>query len=218
MAAENRKLTIEQAAKIIYHVEAPSPKQVGAVADLIARGVLEGTRKGTWATTTDAVARYMATATLSKKTGDHHRRQQGQGGRAEAESRTLQPVYRDLLKDYFLSVIRRRDSRQRSTAFQRAVLAGQIAAVLLILTTFIVVWRSTAGVLVPPELAAIERWLEANTERYLIQEWFPPQPGGGGSTVRVKYEYQGESGRRVRTDRRFVVQDGNVVKVLNAHE
>src|SRR5690606_1314917 len=63
MAAETRKLTLEQAAEIIYQAKQPSPQQVGAVADLIARGALQGTRKGQWATTTDAVARYMATAT-----------------------------------------------------------------------------------------------------------------------------------------------------------
>jgi len=179
---------------------------------LIARGVLEGTRKGHWATTTDAVARYLATATLNKKSGDHQKRQ-GSSTRSDMESRTLRPVYRDLLKDYFMAVIRQHDARRRSKAFQNAVLAGQILAVVLIITTMLVVWRSATGVLTPPELTAVERWLEANTKRYKIQEWSPPKPSGNGATIRVKYEYISKASRLVQTDREFVVQDGNVVQV-----
>lgn len=214
MSGENRKLTIEQAAKIIYQVEQPSPQQVGAVAELIARGALEGTRKGHWATTTDAVARYLATATLSKKAGDHQKRQPGQSNRADMESRTLRPVYRDLLKDYFMAVIRQHDARRRSKAFQHAVLGGQILVVVLIITTMVLVWRGASGVITPPELTAVERWLEQNTKRYKIQEWFPPQPSAGGAKIRVKYEYTSKASRRVQTDREFLVQDGNVVQVL----
>lgn len=213
MPSDNRKLTVEQAAKMIYQVDQPSPKQVGAVAELIARGALEGTRKGHWATTTDAVARYMAAATLSKKSGAHQQRQPGQSSRSDMESRALRPVYRDLLKDYFLAVMRQRDARRRSKAFQHAVLVGQIAVVVLILTTMVLLWRSAGGVMAPPELAAVERWLEENTKRYKIQEWFPPERSGNGATIRVKYEYISEASRRVQTDRQFVVRDGSVVQV-----
>jgi hypothetical protein len=216
MSAEHRKLTIEQAAQLIYQVDQPSPQQVGAVADLIKRGVLEGTRKGHWATTTDAVARYLATATLNKKSGEHQKRQPGQSNRADMESRTLRPVYRDLLKDYFMAVIRQRDARRRSKSFQNAVLGGQILAVVLIITTMVLVWRSATGVITPPELTAVERWLEQNTKRYTIQQWFPPEPSAGGAKIRVKYEYLSAASRRVQTDREFLVQDGNVVKVLGS--
>src|SRR5690606_37605209 len=92
MPSDNRKPTVEQAAKMIYQVDQPSPKQVGAVAELIARGALEGTRKGHLATTTDAVARYMAAATLSKKASAHQQRQPGQSSRSDMESRALRPV------------------------------------------------------------------------------------------------------------------------------
>ena len=215
--AEQRKLTIEQAAKVIYQVAEPSPQQVGAVADLIARGLLEGTRKGHWATTADSVARYMATATLNRKSAGHNRRMEGNARATGIESRTLRPVYRELLKDYFLAVIRRRDTKRRTKAFQHAVLVGQMAAVALIVAVFAFVWWTAGGTPPPSELAAVEAWLEENTDRYKIHDWFPPQQSSGGSsTIRVKYEYSANNPRRVQTDREFVVQDGKVVGLTNS--
>ncbi len=219
--AKRRKLTIEQAACLIFQTENPSPKQVGAVADLIARGSLEGERQGHWSTSTEAVAKYMAAASMHKKHAAHAGRPSPPSAAETARSggNSLQPVYRDLLKDYFLAVLRRRSSQRKSQSFDRAVLGGQIVLVVGILTLFVWLAWTAGGPAKPAELLVVERWLEENMDFYRIDQWFPPEPSGGGaSRIRVRYEYSFGNRKRVQTDRVFTIQDGQVANFTTSDD
>ncbi len=211
------RIGVEEAARIIYGAKEPDWRQVGQVRAMILRGTIRGSEDGRW-TTAEAVAEYLAAANLRRRSAERDRRAAGGEGVPSHRSpleRKYRSDYRHVLKEYFLAVIYRRDRRGYSRPFQRAVLAGQIAllaGIAALLTVFFLGLRPTPE---PPEMAAVRAWLEENTDRYHIIRWHPPEPtaDGGGSTIRVIYDYAQGSRKTIQTHRVFVIHGNRVTAV-----
>jgi hypothetical protein len=211
------RISVEEAARIVYGAQQPDWRQVGQVRALILRGTIRGSEDGRW-TTAEAVAEYLATANLRRRSAERDRRAAGGEGLPSHRSplqRKYRSDYRDVLKEYFLAVIRRRDRRGYSRPFQRAVLAGQIvllAGIAALLTVFFFSLRPAPE---PPELAVVRAWLDENTDRYRIIQWYPPESAadGQGSTIRVIYDYAETSPKTIQTDRVFVIHGSRVTSV-----
>ncbi len=212
---------------MIFNVSEPGHREVGQVRQMILRGALRGSRKGQWSTSQEAVAEYLTARSLKRGSGAGRATAtarlaanddaQAPAGPASYGGRDLRPVYRDIFKDYFLTVIRRRDAKHDSQAFQRAVFAGQALSLVALVVCGWFVYRSTLSPPPPAELAVVEQWLEKNTQRYRILGWSPVQRSGdGGGAIRVKYQYQERGARLISTERLFVVANGRVTDVSNA--
>lgn len=227
------KLGLRDAARIIFDTREPDGTQVVAVRDLLVQGALAGERRNDrWYTSAEAVAEYLAASTLRKgealaqdrSTGSvppGRRRQMATSGPANpyntqrGDAGSIRHVYRDYLKDYFLAVVNRRSTRNRSAAFRQAVLAGRVGGILLIVFLWLGIYRVTFP---PPDPShqAVEAWLVENLEHYEIVQWFPPEPHpAGGSQVRLRYKYFPRARKSVLTNRVFVIRDGQVVSVSN---
>jgi hypothetical protein len=211
------RLNAEEAARIIYGTQEPDWRQVGQVRAMILRGVIQGSKDGRW-TTADAVAEYLAAANLHR--GAERNRRAAASGQSlprdgSPSQREYRSTYRDVLKEYFLAVIRRRDRRQYSRSFQGAILAGQIALLIGLVTVGALVFHAVRKVPEPQELATVRQWLEQNTDRHQIVQWYAPEPvaDGQGLSIRVVYEYAKVSPKTIRTDRVFVIEGGQVVSV-----
>jgi len=195
---EDRELTVEEAARIIYSTPTPTEQQKGKVRDKLRRGTLRRSPRSPWSTTAWAVAEYLAA-----RTSPQHRR--------PGAPKDLQGLYGGLLRDYFLALVLRRRAAGRSRLFQRTVVAGQVvvlAASLWLIATIALKTRSAMA----PERAAVQEWLEANIRgRYRIVEWFPPRPSDEGVTLRLRYQYFTPGRKGIVTDREFEVVEGRVV-------
>jgi hypothetical protein len=204
-AQSDRRLSIREAAQLIYRVAQPSPQQIDRVRQHITRQELQGDARGT---TTAAVADFLArTATLRQR--DARRDAPISGRRAQ----DLDAVYHESLKDFFLAVIFRRKTHGASLRFQRAVVAAQGLVVVGVLTLVIFSARAAFPPLAP-ERAAVKAWLEANTIKPRVQRWHRPTHDDQGQTLlRVEYRYVTERGKGIDTDRMFVIADGQVVGV-----
>ena len=131
--ADRRRISLEQAAEIMFQTSEPTPQQVAKVRTLIERGALAGSTQGKWTTSPESVAKYLAMASLHKSTSAGKSPQEKERSRRQREADAdIRPIYSDLMKDYFLTVLRRRYSRKKSKAFQRAVWAGQIIGISVI--------------------------------------------------------------------------------------
>ncbi len=213
----HQRLDAKEAARIIYGTQEPDLRQVGQVRAMILRGVIQGSEDGRW-TTTDAVADFLAAANLRRET-ERNRRAAASGQPLPRDGspsqRDYRSAYREVLKEYFLAVIRRRDRRQYSRSFQRAVLVGQIALLIGMVAVGALVFYTVRKAPDPHELAAVRQWLEQNTDRHQIVQWYLPEPAsdGQGLSIRVVYEYAKVSPKTIRTDRIFVIEGGQVVSV-----
>jgi hypothetical protein len=229
---DNRRLDVREAARILYKTPDPTPQQVDAVRRELARGSLAGNRDGLW-TTNQAVADYLAGRT-------HERRAMG-GGRGDPtggfvpvpsrpaagagrtggirSNDTLVTLYQDLLRDYFLAVLRRQKQQRRSKFFERAVVAGQVACLLMLLGVFVFGLKVAQSMRQPPEQVAVERWIAENSGDYHVIRWYPTEPArdGGGAIVRVEYQYYSPSRKGITTDRSFEVR-GDQVTVAHDSE
>lgn len=225
---DKRRLDVRQAARIIFKTAEPTPQQVETVRRELVRGSLKGSRDGHW-TTPQAVATYLAGRT-------YDRRDLG-GGRAAASSGfvtvgkaadagakrpdgvrsndTLVTLYQELLRDYFLAVLRRRKQHHRSQFFARAVVVGQIACLLVLLGLFLFSLRVAQTLRQPPEQAAVERWIAEHSQDYQVLRWYPTEltPDGSGALVRVEYQYYAPSRKRIVTNRAFEVQGDQVIEM-----
>jgi hypothetical protein len=215
--SSSRRLSIDDAARLIYQTSRPSARQLSKVRHTVARGVLQGSLEGNWVTTS-SVASYLA-ARVVKSSADRSRRSgRTDAGRdapatsariADMADGELPRVYRHILRDYFAAVLRRRQPTGTSRAYRAAVWAGQIAVVLF--PVVVIVGAAVRVTAPPPERRAIERWIDADTRQYEILKWFPPErPRSGGVIVRVRYKYVGDSPKAIVTDRRFRVQEEDV--------
>jgi hypothetical protein len=225
MSAENRVLSVKEAARIIFNTPQPTPEQILRVRDKLACGALKGSLRGDGATTAKIVAEYLAGAALAHRcAGDRLGRSRRRGplmdgpeqrSRAHA-TRQLSGLYRELLKDYFLAVLTRRKLAHRSRAFIQAVLAGQVALLGVIAVAFFVTYR--AVFLAPtPEQRAVAEWIAAEAGDFSVVEWFPPQPSddADGIAVRIKYKYFEAGHKAIVTERVFLVHDNQVKSVAN---
>lgn len=211
-----RKLSAEQAARLIYRGSTPSNSQIERVRTAIERGDLAG-EEG--ATTVGAVAEFLARAAVTKtqggapsKPGEPSPPRSAAGYYGKQEE--LPSVYVDSLKNYFLSAISRKHLKQQSAAFQRAVLIGQIAFLVFAVATLAYAARMIAPPR-PPEQVAVLAWLEENTAHHRIIQWHPPHPtaDGTGVRMRVQYHYATSRGKGIDTDRLFLIQQDRVVSV-----
>ena len=143
--------------------------------------------------------------------------------KSEARARRVAPDagmplwYRELMRDYFLALIRRRTvAAGRSGMFGRSVLAGQLLVLLLMAGGIALGFKLTLGK-APPEHAAVERWLSENVGRYAIVEWLPVDEHdlGAGTAVRLKYTYYTPNRKSILTDRVFLVEGDQVMKVAS---
>lgn len=197
--ASERTLTADQAARIIYNTQCPTPEQVGQVRLRIIKGHLTPSLGSHSTTTAQAVAVFMARAAVSGKT------------RHRPDEQQLTGFYRELFQDYVLAVVSRRKIGHRSNVFHRAVLAGQIAALfLLALISWIVVQRMNHPEL--PERAAVKHWVQKQFGSVTYHQWFDAVDSGdtGGTTIRVQFSYRSPSKRFIRTERTFLVRGDDV--------
>jgi hypothetical protein len=218
-----RTLTLHQAAQVICRTQKPSGEQIAKVQAELENGVLKGQKdpKYGWTTTGALVAEYMARRQLHKQrvkreaaegksvagsAGASHADEQYRGGEE------LKPVYRDILKDYFLTVLMRRRMGHQSTAFKVSVLAGQF--LLLFAMVGGMVWGVKATIIPqPPEQKAVEEYVLKNFPESRIQTWGPSTAVPGGTNVAVKFRYRPPGGKGVETERQFLVAGGRVAEV-----
>jgi hypothetical protein len=225
---DKRRLDLREAARIIYRTADPTPQQEDALRRELARGHLQGSRDGRW-TTPQAVAEYLAGRTYERHAPQRGRtavptgfvpvrRVTDAGAKHPGGVRsndTLVTLYHDLLRDYFLAVLRRRKQHRRSKLFERAVVAGQVACLLLLLGMFAFGLRVAQSLRQPQEQAAVERWIAKTTSDFDVIRWQPTEPtrDGSGVIVRVQYQYYSPSRKRIVTDRAFEVQGDRVTEL-----
>jgi hypothetical protein len=220
---DGRRLDVRDAARIIYKTANPTPRQMDAIHQELARGNLAGNLDGRW-TTAQAVADYLEGRTIERRDSGRGRVATPAGfvpvGRGtDARTRhgirsndTLVTLYQELLRDYVLAVLRRQKQHHRSRLFERAVVAGQVACLLVLLGVFAFGLRVAQTLRQPPEQVAVERWIAENSGDYHVIRWHPTEPtrDGGGAIVRVEYQYYSPSRKGIITDRLFEVRGDQV--------
>jgi hypothetical protein len=222
-SASRRPVSIVEAARLIYRTPSPSERQIRRVYERMKAGLLavrdcDGEPSG-WTTTEQALAEYLAKSMVRRKPsptgplpGRAEKRRSDRRWRKEArEARRLRDVYRGMWRDYFLAVLLRRRAAHRSAAFRRAVIVGQAAILGALLAACVATVRFTLAPAIP-EHAAIERWIDANTDRHQITRWHPavPAPDRRGVLVEVEYRYASGSPRAIHTRRIFRVVGSQV--------
>jgi hypothetical protein len=217
-----RTLSIAEAAQTIYKVDAPSEQQIGRVYAHMKSGALRVNHRDRpskqWTTSEDAVADFLAGSAMKQ-----YRAQRLSTANAPAASaakrhsrdgsgQTIVAVYRDIWRDYFLAVMLRRRREHHSARFRRAVIAGQVV-VLIVMLGAIAIGIRVVYTPVAPERVAVERWIDERTDRHSITCWHPTRPSkdGAGVIVEVEYRYAKDSPRVVST-RRVFVYDGTSVQ------
>jgi hypothetical protein len=227
--SSQKPVSIVEAARLIYRTRSPSERQIRRVYQRMKAGLLEvheyGGEPTEWTTTEQSLAEYLATsmvkprkpppaAEAAQRAGDGLGRRARRSTKDIREARRLRDVYRGMWRDYFLAVLLRRRTAHRSTAFRRAVVAGQ-AAILVGLIAVCAAAVRFAIEPVPPQRAAIDRWIDAITDRHEITRWHPAQsaPDGRGVLVEVEYRYASGSPRTIHTRRTFRVVGDEVSEV-----
>lgn len=227
--ASHKPLSIVEAARVIYRTRSPSERQLRRVYQRMKSGVLKvhdyGGEPMRWTTTEQSLAEYLATSMVQTRKPPPRagRTQQagtlagGQGSPSTSQrrqARRLRDVYRGMWRDYFLAVLLRRRAVHRSAAFRRAVVAGQ-AAILLGLVALCAATVRFAIAPVVAEHAAIDRFIDAQSDRHEITRWHPTlsAPDGDGLLVEVEYEYASGSPRTIHTRRTFRVVGDQVSEV-----
>lgn len=205
-----RRLSLTEAAQLIFKTDAPTAEQVVKVRRLIAKGVMAGQNDGHWSTSTKAVADYLATASLHRHAA-RNRSQTDDEVPAFRKRNTaeIRPIYNDLMSDYVMAMLMRRDVRQRSANFRRTVLAGQLIVVAAIMLGCL--WLAVGSAEVPKELPVVEAYLNKKHSWVQIEEWHPPTPGrdGFGNNIQVVYQVK-ERGKPKSVEAVFSVR-GDVV-------
>ena len=240
-------ITAEQAARLIYRTEAPHPGQVGAVCSLMQRGDLKPCSQRRFTTTRGAVAEYLAAEELRRAelhrgpanaaaaaNGKPARRGQAAASRSragESNTRRLRLVYRELLNDYFRSVVFCGRVRDRSPQFRRAVLGLQIVVLLLLvgiggwtLRTMLAgepliearwmragrlrLERHNAG-----EKRVVEAWLRANRDSAELLDLLPGHARPGGKALRARFRWRLADHTTRLDDHVFILQGGEIVRI-----
>ncbi len=224
----DKPVSLVGAARLLCGGPTPSDDQIARVFKLMKCGVLPARDGGPdpmkWSTTESALAEFMAQRQLQRsaaKPGSQPTLSNDKDGgpsrsRQRDKSGPLQQVYRDIWRDYFLAVILRRRTADRSPGFQRAVLAGQTLLLLLLIGTVMVSLRQINSLTpLPMEHQAVERWIEAHTDDFAIERWIDNRPAadGEGRIVCVKYRYRKSSRRWIQTERTFRVVGETVVEI-----
>lgn len=205
---QNTRLSIEEAARLIFNTSQPDYRQVGQVRQLIVQGVLKGDQSGRWSTSSQAVAAF-----LTSRSQQHRLREEKAKPTGRIHKSDLQPLYSDILKDYFMAVIRRRDVTGASRRFRNAVIAGQVVLLLGILGLLWSVYRTVGPTPWTSEQSAVVQHLELQHGPINVVEWFPQEQTDQGARVRLRFQYRTEgSGKVINSDRTFFVIDDVVVE------
>lgn len=208
MRASGQRLTFREAAELIYGTKHPTEVQVEKIAHRLARGVLEGSRRGEWVTA-DSVAAYIAAKAEQQRLAGKRPTSAGRVIGTEARKK-LPPIYRHGFQDYVAAVLRRRQPEHTSAGFRRAVLIGQVGLILFPALALATIYATAFAP--PAEQVAVERWLEQEVGEYQIVQWFPSERESGAvQRVRLKYKYFTPSRKQILTDRVFKVKNGEVI-------
>lgn len=156
-------LTAVQAARRIYQTSQPTAEQVGRVVQKIESGVLPRGPKGGATTTVEAVAEYLARRETARASAHVQQRGEQRLRRRRQVQVPIAHLYRELLADYFLAVLLRRRTKDRSSAFRWAVVATQVLLLVTALYAFVAVAapRFRQRIIPPHDLAA-QSWLEGH--------------------------------------------------------
>jgi hypothetical protein len=121
-----------------------------------------------------------------------------------------------VVKDFFQALVFRRCATPcTSASFDRAVLAGQIAAVLLVLVALMPIIQPMVTP-APPEIAVIEAWMAGQYSGPVkIQDYGTPRPNpnGPGVALRVSYRYQTQSQESINTKQWFLIENNQITSV-----
>ena len=229
-----RRLSIVDAAKLLYRTDAPSDQQVGRVYERMKAGMIRVQDRATtpreWTTTEQDLADFVAAEMVKRQSSApaaapsrHSKNPLSRPGTAKTlvastpqvrDAQHLKQVYHSIWRDAFLAVMLRRRIAHRSATFHRWALVGQITLLVSLVGTAVGLVRITTERSVP-EHAAIEQWIDENTDFYEVQKWHPvqPSPDGTGVTVEVEYRYTKESRRMITTRRTLLVLGDSVSEV-----
>lgn len=252
-------ISAEEAAKLIFGTASPSLTQIGGVRELMRRGELRQSARRQFTTTREAVAEYLANRELRKA---HRSKQRGEEAPADDDApakptkraaaapqattrsarptrspradgdRHLSSMYREMLHEYFLSVVIYGRARDRSADYQRRVLIGRcvvlVALVAFIGWQFSTMWASDSGVPSWAEAGALRVQQDHSPEKQVIQQFLlkyrksavlmdilPAATRPGGKAVRARYRHELTDKRtgEISTqydDRVFVIQKGEI--------
>lgn len=217
-ACQGRRVSLVQAAQVLFCTRKPTDQQLHRVAQLMKTGALPGrNRSGSplkWETTDKAVAELMAASHVRRASSGHRRGKFAAHNHYEDVSE-LQGIYRNFWRDYFMSVFLRKRVSHRSAVFHRTVTATQAVLLLVVVGMFATAISRVVILQAPPEHHSIEQWIADNTDDFAINRWHAvePSPEGIGSHVRVEYRYRKDSQRWIHTDRTFHVNEEHVQEV-----
>lgn len=217
LGTSERPVSLIEATRTLFRTRTPSEAQIERVFRLMKSGALAahdgGANRLRWTTTEAALAECLA------KNQIRHTRTIAQDYASTTGDQefpaAIERVYCNLWREYFLAVMFRRRVRRRAVAFRRAVLAGQVLLLLMMIATLVGTARQLAFFTSPPaEHVAIERWIEEQTDDFSITRWYPSRPSGDGQgvIVDVDYRYRKESPRWIHTNRSFVVEQESVAE------
>jgi hypothetical protein len=213
-------LSAVEAARRIYNTTSPTAEQVGRVVQKIEQGRLARSAKGGPTTTAESVAEYLTRKETAQ--ARQHRGQAGLSGKLPPPASLshlydpLQPLYKGLLRDYFLAVVLRRKIGHRSKAFHSSVIATQC---LLLVGLVGLIWfatdRAVKGRFVPPEERAVKAWLDQHFEKVQLQsvELTSREP----MRVRARYSYF-VNDRKINSEQQFALEGGQVTRIVGGED
>lgn len=223
--ASNRELSIVEVARLIHHTASPSDEQIQRVYKRMKSGALPvhdyGREPIEWTTTEEALAEFLAAQMLKPRGESNRILLRGERASASApsahrahEAKRFRSVYYSMSREYFLAVLLRRRMAHRSAAFRRAVLAGQVTVLAVIVGLSVASFRFSLRPRLP-EQAAIEGWIDQHTDRHQIVRWHPAEQDTDrdGVIVEVEYRYSKDSPRMITTRRVFCVVGDEVQEI-----
>ncbi|MCA9270020.1 MAG: hypothetical protein KDA41_16175, partial [Planctomycetales bacterium] len=145
----DQRISVGQAARMIYRTSRPKVEQLQRVQELIVRRDLKGDSHGT---TVAAVTDFLAARAVKPGLAT---------SRPKIHEEAMRRVYQDSMRDFFLAVFARRKVHGAGKLFQRAVLATQIVVLVVALATTALSLRAVFPPLAP-ERAAVLDWLNEN--------------------------------------------------------
>ena len=175
-------------------------------------GRLARSARGGPTTTAESVAEYLA-----RKESAHSRQHRTVAGQPQPSPTSrhaydpLPPLYKGLLRDYFLAVVLRRKMSHRSDAFHRSVFVTQCFLLAGIVALF---WlagdRAVRSRLIPPERQTVQSWLDARYEKVDLKsvEVLSREP----LRVHARYIYY-VNGRKIESQQEFTLDGKRVVGV-----
>lgn len=210
---EDSILDLRNAARILFDVQAPTPEQLNHVRVLLMRGRLPRGPQGGWTTTMTAVTNLLAKRALRGRLPADAPpsvvASRALDSMTFAHRQELPPLYRDLLRQYFGAVLLQRQAARGTQFFERAVTAGQVLLVVVILS-LVVFAVSPAFAPRPREQVLVEQFIAGENDRYEVLKWIPLEGSADTQRLRVLFRYYSPSGKPIETDRIYAVSGEHV--------